>query len=304
LDVSASTQVISRLGERLGLTLHQTAFGIVEIANATMERALRTVSIGSGHDPRLFTLVAFGGAGPLHACALATQLGMSRILIPRHPGVFSAVGLTQAGIVFDRGRSVLASLDDLRRNPDSLERKRKELQSEVVAYFDGRESGNRREPELVWSADLRYRGQSHELNVTISWNSDTHVLDSATEAFHRAHRKRFGYDLKDVRVEMVTLRLRGTSEQTFSSITQAVAEKSALENAAARTTAWFSRDSPDNIPLTTRDSLLPGSSLEGPAIVVQPDTTILIERDWRFETDALGYLHGSRIHVDGEQADA
>jgi N-methylhydantoinase A/oxoprolinase/acetone carboxylase beta subunit len=186
LDADAAQAAVERLAGQLGLDARDCAEGIVRVANAEMVRALRVMTVERGIDPRRFALLAFGGAGPLHAAAIAEELGMTKILVPRASGVLSALGLAAADRRADAQRTVLgrddASVDALR--------------DEVGATLGG-------EPEIEVAWDLRYRGQSHELTLR---GAQRHEL---RERFEALHEERYGHRDSDGEVELVTVRVTG-----------------------------------------------------------------------------------------------
>jgi N-methylhydantoinase A/oxoprolinase/acetone carboxylase beta subunit len=186
LDAEAAHAAVERLAGELGLDVRECAEGIVRVANAEMVRALRVMTVERGIDPRRFALLAFGGAGPLHAAAIAEELGMTRILVPRASGVLSALGLAAADRRADAQRTVLgdgdASVDALR--------------DEVTGALGG-------EPEVEIAWDLRYRGQSHELTVRGA------ARDELRERFEALHEERYGHRDPDGEVELVTIRVTG-----------------------------------------------------------------------------------------------
>jgi N-methylhydantoinase A len=186
LDADAARAAVERLAGQLGLDARDCAEGIVRVANAEMVRALRVMTVERGIDPRRFALLAFGGAGPLHAAAIAEELGMTKILVPRASGVLSALGLAAADRRADTQHTVLghddASVDALR--------------DEVGAALGG-------EPEIEVAWDLRYRGQSHELTVR---GAQRHEL---RERFEALHEERYGHRDSDGEVELVTVRVTG-----------------------------------------------------------------------------------------------
>jgi N-methylhydantoinase A len=186
LDAGAAQRAVGRLAEALGLDLRACAEGIVRVANAEMVRALRVMTVERGVDPRRFALLAFGGAGPLHAAAIADELGMTRILVPRASGVLSALGLAAADRRADAQRTVLHQDE-----PDV-----EGLADEVRATLGG-------EPELEAAWDLRYRGQSHELTVRGAERADLR------ERFEALHEERYGHRDPDGEVELVTVRVTG-----------------------------------------------------------------------------------------------
>jgi len=188
LDADAAHAAVERLAGQLGLDARDCAEGIVRVANAEMVRALRVMTVERGIDPRRFALLAFGGAGPLHAAAIAEELGMTKILVPRASGVLSALGLAAADRRADAQRTVLGH-DDADPPLDAL-------RAEVGAALGG-------EPEIEVAWDLRYRGQSHELTVR---GAQRHEL---RERFEALHEERYGHRDSDGEVELVTVRVTG-----------------------------------------------------------------------------------------------
>ena len=186
LDADAAQAAVERLAGELGLDPHECAEGIVRVANAEMVRALRVMTVERGIDPRRFALLAFGGAGPLHAAAIAEELGMTKILVPRASGVLSALGLAAADRRADAQRTVLGR-DDV--GVDAL-------RDEVGAALGG-------EPEIEVAWDLRYHGQSHELTVRGA------ERDELRERFEALHEERYGHRDPDGDVELVTVRVTG-----------------------------------------------------------------------------------------------
>jgi N-methylhydantoinase A/oxoprolinase/acetone carboxylase beta subunit len=180
LDAQAAHDAVARLAGELGLTVGACAAGIVRVADAEMVRALRVMTVERGVDPRRFALLAFGGAGPLHAAAIAEELGMTRILVPRASGVLSALGLAAADRRRDRARTVLLHGDALTEQALSAGGA-----PGAVAY------------------DVRYRGQSHELTVRGAGPDP----DAVREAFEAAHEERYGYRDPGGAIEVVTIRV-------------------------------------------------------------------------------------------------
>src|SRR3954469_22104354 len=179
LDRSRAQAALGALGEKLGLDALETALGVIRVANAEMGRALRVISVERGLDPRDFALVAFGGAGGMHACALAEELGMRRVLMPRAGGVLSALGLAISDVRRDYVRPLLCSLDETRRLEDPFAEMEKAAREDLE------------DPELRRLADLRYRRQSFELTV------DASDPGELAERFGAAHDRRYGYRMDD-----------------------------------------------------------------------------------------------------------
>lgn len=287
LDLVSAEDSVGKLADKLGLALHEAALGIVRVANATMERALRRVSIAQGYDPRNFTLVPFGGAGPLHACALASALSIEHILIPQYPGVLSALGLCRADISFDRAVSILARIEDLVTDDSVLREKGAQLKRAIESHF----SSLNQKGTIGWSADVRYVGQSYELTIDLDPPEQAHVLPELAVAFHEEHRRRFSYALEHVDVELVTLRAKGVITRAARPDTS----RASLENSAPtrdeKSSVWFESEGYLEIDIFNRDSIRIDELYEGPTIIYQPDTTILIEPGWFYSLKADGTLH-------------
>ena len=258
------------------------------MANATMERALRAVSVEQGYDPRQFTLLPFGGAGPLHACDLAGALGIRRILCPAMPGVLSAYGMLVADMSAEYATSVLSPAADLIAEPSAL--------SAAVAQLETRTRGTlalaaSAAAHTAAALDMRYRGQSYELTVPLALPLSAANLASAVDAFHRAHAQRYGYAMAAEAVEAVTLRIR--SSTPGSQISPPRRPHAGADAAAARRAdraVWFDTRGPVVTACYKRELLEPGNRIIGPALVLQYDSTILLAPGWSADVDAFGNL--------------
>jgi len=256
---------IQSLTDQLGLTLTETAMGIIEIANAHMERALRVISVERGHDPREYTLLSFGGAGSLHAADLARRLHIPEVLIPPYAATLSAFGMLAADVVKDYTQTVMlpgdTSIDNVqRRISPLLERAKQEI---------GAEGFNAESIRLKPSLDMRYRGQSYELTVPFSKNF---VAD-----FHEGHRQTYGYQRPEADLEIVNLRVRGTGLVASPKITAQPLQ--GTDPTAALIEHRFvvlAANQKEEIPFFQGEKLQPGNLVPGPAVVVRNDTTILI----------------------------
>ena len=288
LDLDAAQSVMAALGAQLNLTAEEAALGVVRVANATMERALRRVSVERGYDPRLFSMVPFGGAGPLHACELAASLGIRQVLVPPIPGVLSAYGMLVADVVHDSSISVLGDAAHLALNPQPIQKAFEDLQ-ETVRDVLAREGFSR--PAVSARLDMRYKGQSYELPVALSLPIDAAALGEAVTAFHAAHARRYGYDMAAEPVEIVTLRVRGRGSAPAPRLPQA--PLASADAGAARIGAkdvWFSSDGPTGCACYDRRLLQPGNRFIGPAIVYQFDTTIVVAPGWHAHVDTFANL--------------
>jgi N-methylhydantoinase A len=266
LDRARAETALEGLGGRLGLDALETARGIVRVADAEMVRALRVVTVQRGLDPRDFALVAFGGAGAMHACALAEELGMGTVLVPRAGGVLSALGLAISDLRRDYVAPLLGEV-----GRERVERACEELERSARADLD--------QPACRRRADLRYRGQAFELTVPAD---DPRAL---VERFHAAHERRFGYRMEDEPVELVAVRVVATVEVE----TPELREQPGGDAAPGRRRVHVGEDW-EEIDVWQRDELGTGSHVKGPAIVEFAEATCLVAAGWSGEIDAAGTL--------------
>jgi len=273
------------------LTLEQFAAGVIRVVNSTMEKAIRVVSIERGYDPREFTLVAFGGAGGLHACELAEGLSIPRVMIPAMPGALSAFGILVSDVVKDYSRTVLWRAG-AKHPAERLEREFKILHSRAEADFRGEAwSGSITHKRSV---DIRYRGQGYELNIPYTRNL---IRD-----FRREHERRYGYSYADRDVELVTLRLRSTIKSTQAPLTTSGATNHAGTAAPGRSSrAKPGSALPNRAPvyfagkkvaaaIHARDTLKVGKKHSGPAIVTEYSATTVVPAGRSFWLDKQGNL--------------
>ena len=244
LDPAAARTAVARVAEQAGLDVARCAEGIVEVVAATMVRALRRVSVERGLDPRTMTLVPFGGAGPLFTCRLATALGMMRALVPPHPGVLSALGLAAAPARVEHVASVHRTTSDLAAGG----------WESALAPVEAIVRGELRDAELTRFADCRYPGQGYEVTVPAGDGPA-----DITAAFHQAHRARFGHADPERAVEVVNVRVVGTSGPQTGG--------------------------PNHVRTRGREdvrSVLPaGTKFTGPVTIPLEDATVRIEEGWQ-----------------------
>ncbi len=284
LDIGKSRQVIEeKIAHPLGLGLLEAALGIQAIVNNNMAQTLRLVSIKRGHDPRDFALIAFGGAGPLSAGKLAEAASIGRILIPTAPGVLSAMGLMLAPIQHEAMTSfevaaAEAGLDDLRARFAELDEAcRAKMREDGVDPDD---------TEIEYRTEMRYIGQSHELEVTIA-PQDPEAIDGASRAFHEAHQRAYSHCDTNAPTEFVTLRsvhYKHSEESTL--LTESSVEAAGAPTPRYRKACLDSATGLEDVPVFRRDGLPVGFELTGPAIIEQADTTTLIYPGHRARIDA------------------
>jgi N-methylhydantoinase A len=273
LDRDQAEAALGRIGAGVGLDSEETARGIIRVADAEMIRALRVISIERGLDPRELTLVAFGGAGGLHACSLAEELGIGRILVPLAAGVLSALGLAISDVRRDQVSPLLAELGTADRA--AVEARFGELEANARGQLAD-DAGL----SLARLADLRYQGQSFELTV------EAGDLEELPARFHAEHERRYGYRMEDEVVELVNLRLVATAPR----------DKPDLYGAAPRRGGDPSRrrarldDGWQEVDVYERALLGVGSELQGPAVVEFAESTLLVRPGWRASVDEVGTL--------------
>lgn len=269
IDARRSREAMERIGTRIGLSVEETAAGIVRIVDAQMAKVLRIVTVERGLDPRDFAMVAFGGNGPVHACALATELGMTRVVVPHDPGVFSAFGLLVAELRASFVRPVLsdaaASVDERLRAlfaelEDEAER---ELAAQGVA-----------QTAMTFSReyDARYRGQSFEIDVEGGGG-----MESVIARFHRKHERRYGYAVPDEAVELVNARL--TARGTLAPFAAAPPAAPQAPQPAQRD-VWIDTGYV-SAAVHRRATLRAGERIAGPALIEQYDTCTYVAPHWQ-----------------------
>jgi N-methylhydantoinase A len=292
LDAAAAQAALADLARAMGAaTPQEAAWGVIQVANANMERAIRRISVERGHDPRRFTLVAFGGAGPLHACELAQNLQIPRVLIPPLPGVLSALGMLAAAPTKDYSRTVMQPLDAA--GPEMAAWLRAYLaplaaQARQALAAEGHPADT---ISLRYALDMRYVGQSHELTVPVDLNDSRTAVSTR---FHAAHAARYGYQRPDAAVEIVNVRLTAVASIQSPRLTsQPLGPADARDAHVGVKMVWFDRR-PQTAQLYARDRLQPGHRCAGPAVVFQYDTTTVIPPGWETAVDANGNLLLSR----------
>ena len=289
IDPARARDAVAGLAARLGgaLGVEALAEGVIKIAVVRMTSAIREISIQRGHDPRDFTLIAFGGAGPMHALALAEEIGIRRVLVPRHPGNFSALGLLASDIKHDDVRTRVGPL-----------RERLPLLAEL---FAGMEDAAARQLELEGfgagqqqrrrSLDLRYRGQAFELNVAVD---DALALDAIEAAFHTQHRGAYGHASPGAIIELVNARLAAHGVVSKPAPERYRSTSTSMDDALVeRRAVWFD-GAPHDCPVWERERLPEGAELRGPCIVEEFGATSVVPPRWHGILDEHGNLRLER----------
>lgn len=287
LDVAAANQAVNDLAKAMGVAdVATAAWGIIQVANANMERAIRRISVERGYDPRRFTLMPFGGAGPLHACEMAENLQIPRVLVPPVPGVLSALGMLVAAPTKDYSQTVMRTVQQWSAADEAwLGQEAAPIAARAIAEMAA-EGHDEAALTLSYRLDMRYKGQSHEL--TVPWVAGDHAVGAL---FHAAHEQRYGYRLPEGELlELVTLRVTAVAPVAPPQILQSpVGLADASTAVLGQKTVWFGQQ-PQQATLYDREKLHPGHQFSGPAIVFQYDTTIVIPPGWATAVDPFHNL--------------
>jgi len=280
---------LAPLAEALGAGVREAARGVLRIGEAHMANALGLVSVRRGHDPRQFSLVAFGGAGPLHAASLAEQLRLKQVIVPRAPAHFSAWGMLATDLRVDRVLTRVTPTATL--DPDDLEAAFAALEREAFELLA--DQGVAPERISGWrEADLRYAGQEHTVRVTVPAplraRDDLARLEAA---FHEAHGRRYAFTLPEGRVEVVNLHAVGVgASDRLSPAKLRGAPDPGGPALKGERRVDFEAAGELPCPVYERDRLAPGTVIEGPALVEEPAAVTLVPPGWRLMVDGWGNL--------------
>ena len=278
LDVERARSAIATIAEPFG-SIEAAAQAVIDVVNANMARALRIISVERGYDPERFTLVAFGGAGPLHACDLADALGIPQVLIPPAPGVLSAAGMLIADITRDAEQGLHLTIDPTAAGAlpglDDAFASVARQAGDAIA-----DDGYTESAAIEFAADLRYHGQSHELTVQLPAERDAETI---RRAFHRSHEERFGFSSVDTPVEIVIARAKARRAGYRGEI--GIARDPDQTPPRTERVIW---DQPRPTRIVSRASVT--GAVQGPAVVTQLDTTVTIPPGWRAQPLPSGSL--------------
>ncbi|MBT8126268.1 MAG: hydantoinase/oxoprolinase family protein [Gammaproteobacteria bacterium] len=273
LDRAKSEQALATIADKLDMSLHQAATGVIDVVNDHMVRALRVMSVQRGEDPKDYTLVSFGGAGGLHVCALADALQMTRALVPANAGVLSALGMLAAEPIRERSLTINLLLKDC--NTVDIEEQFRQIHE--LAEQELREIAGDCDMQAQYSVDLRYKGQSYTLNLL--WD----VPEELEYAFHELHESQYGHRMA-IEVELVNLRLRLAGDKPAFDLP----EWRATAQAQQRMTTVYGFDQP--VPILARDALKVDQIIDGPALITETTSTTWIDQGWQARVDRWGNL--------------
>jgi N-methylhydantoinase A len=279
---------LGRLGAPVGLGAAEAARGILAVVTANMARAVRVITVQQGRDPREATLVAFGGAGPLHAVSLARELGIRQVLVPEAPGILCAMGLLVEDLRTDFARTRVtatagATSGQVRGLFD-------EMETEAHQWFEAEAVPPARRA-LRRLVDMRYAGQNYELSIPLAWADGRPDLAALAAAFHREHERAYGHAAPDEPTQLVCFRLTAIGRTPPLDLAPARRGPAAGDAVIARRPVWFlEAERPLESPVYARERLEPGRAIAGPALIEQPDATTLLPPGSAARPDEQGNL--------------
>ena len=280
----------NKICKQIGLDIVEAAAGIIKIANSLMAKILRIVSVERGHDPRDFVLMCFGGAGPMHACALAEELHINKIIIPLNPGLFSAFGLLTADFKTSLTKAVMKLVSDIKAR--DVENIFQQLENKGTKVLE-EQSVSKKNILFVRQLDLRYLGQSYELTVPAATPFNSEALEGAIESFHKKHESIYGYSVKDEPVELVNVRVTALGLMKKPKIKTYKLSKPFPPRGALitkRDVFFEQSESYVKTPVYRREKLKAGNVIYGPAVIEQYDATTVVYPEWKASVDRFGNL--------------
>ncbi|MCS6914043.1 MAG: hydantoinase/oxoprolinase family protein [Myxococcota bacterium] len=294
LSTAAAARALDALARRLGMPLLETAAGVLRVASAVVARAIRRVTIERGEDPSAFVLLAFGGAGALHAAEVAQEVGIRRVLVPPAPGLLSAYGALCAPAIHERVQSMLCEASPAQQR-GAVYKALLELRARVEQDIE-RAGGDARSADYAWSADLCYRGQSWALTLPGRGDGRAAGGQEADLAarFEQEHERRYGYRLAGQPVDLISLRLRG--QLLVPPVPPVLLQELGGQPTQARigtATILFAEGHQLRalqVPVLDRAALRPGADCSGPALVVEYSATTLVPPGWRASVDEQGAI--------------
>lgn len=268
----AHVAIERHIAEPLGMTVTEAAEAIIRIANSNMTRPVRLVTVERGYDPREFSLIVFGGAGPLHGVDVALDLGIPEVIIPAHPGVTSAIGVLSVPPVDDFSAAIDRPLEGL--DYAEVERRMTEIRERVLENLQGH-GVDSSEIRVEYSADLRYVGQLHSLIVPLP-QIDADGFHQARAAFHEAHERQYRYSHPEWGVELATVRVSAQGKRLVQGMSYSPASQRTGRPPSRRDVRFLTAAAPVDTEVIDRSTVTPGQELHGPLIIEQVDSTIVI----------------------------
>jgi N-methylhydantoinase A len=282
LDEEAATAAVERIGKKLGLDVHRAAQGIIDIVNENMHGALRLVSVQRGYDPRNFALVAFGGAGPLHANAVANLIGAFPVIIPPAPGILCATGDVCCDFREEFARTMLRTLDNI--SASEVANIFQGLGEEAAGWLE-QEGIPRGQQQIFYNADMRYFRQGYELPIAVTLDElHAHGTGVIADKFHALHERLYRFRL-DAACEIVNLRAVALGKGVSLTLPEGDLDGSSPKQAQSDEHKIYFDGQFLSTPIYDRAKLHPGNRMTGPAIVTEMDSTTVVLPGFTGEVD-------------------
>ena len=285
INFDLAMKAVGNFAKKLSLSTEDAATGIIEITNSNMARAVRVMTVERGLDPRDFVLLPFGGAGSMHGCELADELSINKVLVPRNPGVLSALGTLTVDVVHDRAESCINLLTEIDIN--DLNKIFKKMEDEVTTQLES-EGFHKEKRVIERSVDVRYLGQVKTLSIPIGnkkiKDKDIKEID---EQFFKSYEENYRYITDKIPLEVAVARVRARGIQDKLNLPEIDSKQD--PNPKSSREVIFEREKHDT-PVYNREDFGPGSSMEGPVIIDQLDCTTVISPSWKINVDTFGNL--------------
>ena len=290
LDASLARAAIARVAGQLGIAVEQCAHAVIRVANSIMSEAIRAVTVERGRDPRDFTLVAYGGAGPVHATAVARELNIPRVLVPAGPGTFAAYGMLVTDLRHDVARTLTGRLDAL--DSEMVAARFAELEADAAAYVRTRLQGSAESPmHFIRKLDLRYVGQFHPLTMVVPGDANGQFASLTAERFHRAHEERYGHCAPHEPIEVGALRVTAVGE-VLKPPAERSPSSSGRQASAQRRDVLYEDGVRRSASVHRRDALVTGDTVAGPAVIEDPATSVVLG-----ESDRATVVDGAHLLI-------
>ena len=288
LDKEAAKIAVGKLAEKLKCTVEEAAVSIIRLGDAAMINALKLVSLQRGHDPRDFVLIVGGGGGPMHAAALAAELGVKKVTIPLYPALFSAWGMLASEPKKDFVKTQLSKYSELKKEKITAEFE--SLKIDAVNYFQEDLGVSEQDLKIKKSCDLRYSGQEHAVEVPVK--ADNFNMKELLENFHEIHEKTYTFKLASTDVELVTYRLTAAANVPHPEVKAVKTDEVNIEDAVrSERLVHFGEYGQHKSKIYDRNSLKINETFLGPAIIEEPTSTTIALPGQKFYADIYGFLH-------------
>ena len=297
IHTERSQRVMQNLANRIGKTPLETASGIIQIANANMEKAIRVISIERGYDPRDFSLISFGGAGGMHAVDIASSLNIASVIVPKNAGVLSALGLLMANSIKDYSRSILKTTENITKK--EIEKHLRDLHQKSLQDMK-KEGFEQEEIQISPFLDLRYLGQSYE--ITLPYRSNKADSFAFIPAFHKAHQRLYSYHHSERPVEIVNVRLKSIGVvKKIKLKKQQLQKETPSKQALLQKQALYYRGKKHLASVYLRERLEPGNKISGPALIADQESTAFLPPLYKLKVDELlNLIMGKTIKSDAK----